>query len=877
MRRSASHLIFITFPLLLVATGLVACGGGGSSGSGAGTLLSQTLTFSDPSPADISVGQLLANPASGDGTGAITYSSSNTSIATVNSSGTVTAVAAGSVTISASIAADATYDTANANYSLTVNALPVALIFASSGPVAMIVGDVNTNVAISPSAGAITYSSSNASIADVDVNGQVTAYSAGSVTITADQVANGIYPADSVNYQVDVVASSFTMTTWIGANDTSIDFSAGTDGIEFYRSTDANCDINNYASCSNGQLNILNVSTVTDTALNSTRAAFYTFKQGSHQVSTDVSNQQFIGRNYFGSAVLNGKIYIAGGATGYTSCINDVWSSADGSNWTQLTRNAAFSTRSGHKMVSFNNRLWVIGGKVPDIYGYCSVPTSDVWYSEDGVSWTRATANAGFVARYHHALVVFNNKLWVIGGVDAGYNSYNDVWSSSDGINWTLETAAAAFSPRKLHNVMVLNNTLYLAGGGAGKDVWSSTDGVNWTEETADGGFTSAHTLAVFDDKLWINNFTTNNEMWYSTNGKDWFNSGINSKFARVVNPELVAFDNKLFFLGGATFSGNVYKNDSWYITATSTQWSRAIPGANYPWRYGHAGVSFKNKLWVISGYDRYEWFNDIWSSSDGITWSEEVATTPFSARLGHEVIEFNNTLWLFGGTDYSGTKYDEWSSSDGISWSEETPDTVIADKYGYQLAVFNGKLWLFGGRNRVDDSFSTEVWNTSDGLSWTQELTANYPGRTKTNVAVYNNMLWMVGGTDSGNPYLNDVWSSPDGVNWTQVNASAPFSARFDHQYFVLNNKLWISGGSQGSDFTTFNDVWSTSDGVTWTEENASSAFAKRSQHPVVELNGQIWILGGYLDNLNFYRDIWTTTDGVNWYTPLQTTVNFP
>ena len=42
--------------------------------------------------------------------------------------------------------------------------------------------------------------------------------------------------------------------------------------------------------------------------------------------------------------------------------------------------------------------------------------------------------NAGFNARYNHQTVVFNNKMWVIGGYDGTFK--NDVWSSSDGFFW---------------------------------------------------------------------------------------------------------------------------------------------------------------------------------------------------------------------------------------------------------------------------------------------------------------------------------------------------------------------------------------------------------------------------------------------------------
>jgi len=57
------------------------------------------------------------------GSGAITYSSSNTTIATVDSSGQVTILKAGSTIITAEKAADATYAHAQTNYTLTVNSI----------------------------------------------------------------------------------------------------------------------------------------------------------------------------------------------------------------------------------------------------------------------------------------------------------------------------------------------------------------------------------------------------------------------------------------------------------------------------------------------------------------------------------------------------------------------------------------------------------------------------------------------------------------------------------------------------------------------------------------------------------------------------------
>ena len=51
---------------------------------------------------------------------------------------------------------------------------------------------------------------------------------------------------------------------------------------------------------------------------------------------------------------------------------------------------------------------------------------NDVWYSSNGASWTQATSSAGWTGREGPTSVVFDNKMWVMGGYDGSYR--NDVW-----------------------------------------------------------------------------------------------------------------------------------------------------------------------------------------------------------------------------------------------------------------------------------------------------------------------------------------------------------------------------------------------------------------------------------------------------------------
>jgi hypothetical protein len=164
--------------------------------------------------------------------------------------------------------------------------------------------------------------------------------------------------------------------------------------------------------------------------------------------------------------------------------------------WRLATSSASWSPRCGHTSVVFDNKIWVLGG------GYDGSHRNDVWYSSDGVNWTRATANAGWSPRKYFTSVVFNNKIWILGGDDD--NRVNDVWYSSDGVNWTRATANAGWSPRYGHTSVVFDNKIWVLGGLDGSDrndVWYSSDGVNWTMATANAGWSPRrhHCAVVFN------------------------------------------------------------------------------------------------------------------------------------------------------------------------------------------------------------------------------------------------------------------------------------------------------------------------------------------------------------------------------------------
>jgi len=279
----------------------------------------------------------------------------------------------------------------------------------------------------------------------------------------------------------------------------------------------------------------------------------------------------FSSREGHTSLVNNGKLWVIAGGTSMVPYKNDVWYSTDGTNWFLSTAEAAFTGRKYSASVVFNSRLWVIGGYTHTGSGRDG---NDVWSSSDGVTWELATAEAGFSGRSGHAAIVFNNRIWLIGGASfesGGFNyRLNDVWSSPDGVSWTREVAAAPFGPRAEHTCLVYDNKIWVIGGFAGAlflhDVWSSSDGKNWNAATNSAAFSGrgGHASVIYNNKMWViggdaGSTPFQNDAWSSLDGMLWTQEAYPGFSGRRYLTGVVS--DKIRIIGGYSYSE---KNDVW-------------------------------------------------------------------------------------------------------------------------------------------------------------------------------------------------------------------------------------------------------------------------------------------------------------------------
>lgn len=164
-------------------------------------------------------------------------------------------------------------------------------------------------------------------------------------------------------------------------------------------------------------------------------------------------------RVFYGALVFKDKIWLFGGYDG-KSYYNDVWNSSDGVHWSRVSEHAQWSARLVNVAAVFKDRIWIIGGGLIDGEPTDGRAEREVWSSADGINWTRATD--GFPHIWGASPIVYDGRLWLVGSNRDGQFT-RAVLISDDGINWREQTAP--WSPRGGAATWIFDNKLYMTGG----------------------------------------------------------------------------------------------------------------------------------------------------------------------------------------------------------------------------------------------------------------------------------------------------------------------------------------------------------------------------------------------------------------------------
>jgi N-acetylneuraminic acid mutarotase len=179
------------------------------------------------------------------------------------------------------------------------------------------------------------------------------------------------------------------------------------------------------------------------------------------------------------SLAYNGKLYVIGGCTAYTSGVCSAYSTEVKSNainpdgtlnasWTTL--NALPSGRSAEQAVAYNGYMYVIGGRSAG-----SAATGTVWYApinSDGTlgSWVDSSSNylPSGAERRSFGAAISNGYIYVGGGQDASNAYLSNVYYaqlSSTGSVGSWATTVAFTTARASLGMTAYNGVLYVVGG----------------------------------------------------------------------------------------------------------------------------------------------------------------------------------------------------------------------------------------------------------------------------------------------------------------------------------------------------------------------------------------------------------------------------
>ena len=294
--------------------------------------------------------------------------------------------------------------------------------------------------------------------------------------------------------------------------------------------------------------------------------------------------------------------------------------------WARVTDSAPWSRRDSMGHLVYDSKMWILGGWTPE-------RVNDVWSSDNGRDWKQVTSLAPWSERNLPCCLVHDDKMWVMGGAGLSggeISTYSDVWNSTDGVNWDQVTDKAAWSARSAASAVVFDGRIWIMGGmGAPEgtahlnDVWYSSDGLDWEQATDYASWVSRamHTSVVFDDRIWVlgggiyderyfkNSAIDHRDVWYSTDGSRWYETTGNAQWPPRRFHRSVVYDGKMWVLGGAHF-GN--RNDVWH-SANGVTWDQLQVGEQWSVRHEPGCLVYDNKMWIMGGFGR-DLYNDVWT-----------------------------------------------------------------------------------------------------------------------------------------------------------------------------------------------------------------------------------------------------------------------
>jgi len=267
---------------------------------------------------------------------------------------------------------------------------------------------------------------------------------------------------------------------------------------------------------------------------------------------------------------VDNKIWIMGGATQTQAEKDEVFVSGFNGvgGWQRNFLDLLWwSSRVNASAVVFQDTMFLAGGFSPvnrtcynDVWVYAHSPETQAYYSlpdtptpslarDDTFQpfWIRVMRNAPWPPRRRAVLLVFLNKVWLMGGQRCNGDWTYDLWSSTDMRDWKIEDRNAAWRGRNEIFGTVHENRMYVVGSVQNQfyNTFYTEDGKQWQQLPNSCAVTKVTVQALITFRRYLILFTLGchdtkdgneppvdcdhetagrleNRMYYSRNGRFW-------------------------------------------------------------------------------------------------------------------------------------------------------------------------------------------------------------------------------------------------------------------------------------------------------------------------------------------------------------------
>lgn len=234
-----------------------------------------------------------------------------------------------------------------------------------------------------------------------------------------------------------------------------------------------------------------------------------------------------------------------------------------------------------------------------------------------------------------------------------------------------------------------------------------------------------------------------------------------------------------------------------------------------------------------------------------GYEWKQLTANAEFSKSYNFQLFAIGDTIWAFH-------PQGNWYSLDGIEWTKSNLTNSIHNLAFLDYVQYNNSVLGLGHFEGNIEKFilATSIYKTTDMQDW--DVIAekcNLPERFFYHPFVFNNKIWIIGGSN-GTDQFSDIWNSDDGIRWKKIADNLPFGKRDGSQFVMLNNKIYMLN----------NDVWSSTDAIHWAKETNEIVSGENIfGYAAVAYDNKIWLLGCNRNGA-FKSEILVSNDGKSW-----------